>query len=71
MNAASLTESELAAAQWALSGVWRPRLFELLARRPDLGALPDVRHMSAVEQFGLMLHLERREARQGPGKAPK
>jgi hypothetical protein len=71
MNAAKLSESEVAAALWALSGTWRVRLAELVARRADLGATPDLRHMSASEQFRLLVNIERREAHLDQGEAPK
>jgi hypothetical protein len=61
MNAANLSESELVVALWALSGEWRIRLSDLLTRWDHLGATSDAAQMSAREQFGLLLHLERLE----------
>ena len=71
MNVAKLSDSELAAALWAVSGTWRERLAELAARRTDLGATPDLPLLSAVEQFGVLLNLERREGLWNRGEAPK
>ena len=70
MNVAKLSDSELAAALWAVSGTWRARLAELVARRTDLGVALDVPHISASEQFGLLLNLERREGLRNRGEAP-
>ena len=62
MNAAQLSNKELAAVLWALSEGWRERLYELVARFSGYGAKYDLGAMTLVERFGLLLHLERQAA---------
>ena len=61
MKASELTEEQLAALNWYVSGEMRRQILQCLDLRADPGMKADYLNMTEAEVLGLLIHLERAE----------